>query len=253
MDQQEVTLPSIKNVSAEAWQKLSQKKIYFGHQSVGYNIIDGITDLMKENTQIRLNIKEIASPGDVNGPVLAHSSVGRNTDPKSKCDAFTTFMDGGLGDKTDIAFLKFCYVDFGPATDVDRVFEDYRKTMTALKARYPKTIFIHVTAPLTRPQTGPKAWVKRIIGRSIGAYEENVKREWFNEKLRKEYDHREPIFDLAAIESVKPDGTKASFEKDGRKYPFLVASYTNDGGHLNATGRKRAAEQLLIVLAKVAN
>ncbi len=43
------TLPSIKGVPAETWQKLSQKKIYFGHQSVGNNIIDGIKDIMKEN------------------------------------------------------------------------------------------------------------------------------------------------------------------------------------------------------------
>jgi len=36
----------------EILEKLSQKKIYFGHQSVGFNIIDGIKDIMKENPQI---------------------------------------------------------------------------------------------------------------------------------------------------------------------------------------------------------
>ena len=51
-------LPSIKDVPNSAWKKLSQKKIYFGHQSVGYNIIDGIKDIMKEYPQINLNIVE---------------------------------------------------------------------------------------------------------------------------------------------------------------------------------------------------
>ena len=48
MPQEKVSLPSIKDVPAEKWQELSQKKIYFGHQSLGNNIITGIQDLMKE-------------------------------------------------------------------------------------------------------------------------------------------------------------------------------------------------------------
>jgi lysophospholipase L1-like esterase len=33
----------------------------------------------------------------------------------------------------------------------------------------------------------------------------------------------------------------------------MVPEYTDDGGHLNEKGRKRVAEQMLIILAEVAN
>lgn len=35
------TYKSIKDVPDSTWKKLSEKKIYFGHQSIGYNIING--------------------------------------------------------------------------------------------------------------------------------------------------------------------------------------------------------------------
>jgi hypothetical protein len=253
MEVSKTTLPSIKDVPVEAWQKLSQKKIYFGHQSVGFNIIDGIKDVMKENPQIKLNIVESSNPSDFTTPLIAHSRVGKNTDPQSKCDAFADVMEMGLGDKTDIAFFKFCYVDIFPDTDVNRVFAEYKKTMSALRSKYPRTTFVHFTIPLTVLQTGPKAWVKKIIGRPINGYDDNIKREQFNEKLRKEYNGREPIFDLSTIESTTPEGLRATFQKDGKLYPYLVTDYTDDGGHLNGQGRCIVAEQLLIFLANIAN
>jgi lysophospholipase L1-like esterase len=108
-----------------------------------------------------------------------------------------------------------------------------------------------VTAPLTTVQTGIKARIKEIIGKPVGGYKDNIKREQFNEKLRKVYEGNGPVFDLAAIESTYPDGTRAFFKAASGTYPFLVPEYTVDGGHLNAKGRKIVAEQLLIVLAKL--
>ncbi len=252
MEVSKPTLPSIKNFPAEAWQKLSQKKIYFGHQSVGFNIIDGIKDIMKEDPQIKLNIIETTSPTKFVSPLFAHSPVGKNMEPKAKCDAFTDFMDKGLGNKADIAFFKFCYVDIRPDTDVDTVFDTYVSAMSSLREKYPRTAFLHITIPLTVLQNGPKAWVKKIIGKPINGYDDNIKREQFNAKLRKEYNGREPVFDLSSVESTAPDGSRASFQKDCRLYPCLVADYTGDGGHLNERGRRIVAEQLLIFLAKLA-
>ena len=31
--------------------RLANKKIYFGHQSVGYNMIDGVESVLKQNTE----------------------------------------------------------------------------------------------------------------------------------------------------------------------------------------------------------
>jgi hypothetical protein len=243
-------LPSIKEIPAEDWQKLSQKKIFFGHQSVGYNIIDGIKDVMKENPQIKLNIIETSNPSDYTAPLLGHSPVGNNMDPKSKRDAFVNVMDKGLGNKVDIAFFKFCYVDIFPNTDVNRFFSEYRSTMLTLQTKYPQTVFIHITAPLTTVEPGLRAFIRRLMGHTED-YKTNVQREQFNQAIRNSYAGKDPVFDLADIESTSDNGTKETFEINGKVYPRMVPAYTTDGGHLNETGRKLIAEQLLIFLSKL--
>ena len=251
MPEKTTPLPSIKDVPASVWEKLAQKKIYFGHQSVGYNIIDGIKDLMKEYPQIRLNIVETTDPADFKAGIFAHSRVGKNTDPKSKVNEFVKFVENGIGNKADIAFFKLCYIDITELTGIKEVFKNYKSSLAQLKKKNPKTIFIHLTTPLTRRQTGIKTWIKNIIGRPIGGVDDNIKRNELNELLRNEYSGKEPIFDLAAVESTYPDGTKMSFEKEGKTIYALVPEYTYDGGHLNEKGRKIVAEQLLLLLANL--
>jgi hypothetical protein len=256
MPEKNIPFATIKGIPDSAWKKLSEKKIFFGHQSVGFNIIEGLEDIMKENHQIRLNIVKIDTPADFNAPLFAHAWIGENTDPQSKIDAFTNFMEKAIGDKADIAFFKFCYVDVTAGTDINKVFDDYKKAASRLKKRYAKTTLIHVTVPLTSKPPGVKGWikktkklVKKIVGRPVFDYYDNIKRSQFNEMLREEYDGKEPVFDLAKIESTFPDGRRASFTKDGEIYYSLVTDYTYDGGHLNELGRKMIAEQLLILLA----
>jgi len=251
MPEKAVQFPSIKDVSSEKWEKLVQKKIYFGHQSVGNNIISGIKDLMEENPKIRLTILETNNPADFARPIFGHSKVGENKDPKSKIDEFARLMDERLGNNTDIAFFKFCYIDIIAGTDVGTLFSDYKNTMLRLRNTFPKTTFVHVTVPVRIVQTGVRVWIKKVIGRPIGGYDDNIKRNQFNELLRKEYNGKEPIFDLAKIESTSPDGTRSAFSKDGETYYSLISEYTQDGGHLNEKGRRTVAEQLLILLANL--
>ena len=251
MVEQKVQYNSLNDISASSWEKLSKKKIYFGHQSVGFNIIEGLKDLMKENPQIKLNIVETNNPDNFNKGIFAHSRVGKNFDPKSKIDEFAKFVEQGIGENADIAFFKFCYVDVKSETDSQKVFDDYKQSMSNLTKKYPKTIFIHITVPLRFVQTGPKAWIKKIIGRPMGGYDDNIKRTEFNELLINEYNGKEPIYDLAKIESTRPDGTRETFSKDEKTYYALFSDYTYDGGHLNESGRKKAAEQLLILLTSL--
>ena len=154
-------------------------------------------DLMGENPQIRLNIIETSSPSDFSAPLFAHSRVGKNRDPKSKINAFVNFIENGIGNKADNAFLKLCFVDVTTGTDVQKVFHQYKNTSSKLKKDYPETNLIHVTVPLTSKQTGLKGWIrtaknfiKKIIGRPFSDYHENIERNQFNELLRKE---RNPI------------------------------------------------------------
>ena len=93
MEEKKVNYNALKDVPASAWEKLSQKKIYFGHQSVGFNIIDGIEDLIKLNPEIKLNIVETSSPADLKKGVFAHSRVGKNVDPESKTDEFVKIIN----------------------------------------------------------------------------------------------------------------------------------------------------------------
>jgi len=251
MSKETIKFPSIKDVPASAWEKLSQKKIYFGHQSVGFNVIDGIKDLMKENPQIKLNILETADQSDFKVGILAHSRVGKNVDPKSKVNEFVEFINKGIGGKADAAALKFCYVDIRSATNTKNVYLNYSDSISQLKKKYPDMTIIHFTTPLTQRQTGIKASIKKLIGRPVSGVDENIKRNEYNEMLRKEYEGKEPLFDIAKIESTFPNGTRCSFTKDGKTYYSMVPEYTYDGGHLNELGRKKAAEQLLILLSEL--
>jgi len=253
MDGDRVPVPSARDVQASAWEKLESRKMFFGHQSVGNNIIEGMQDVMKENPRIRLNILRTTTPEEMRPGVFAHAPVGKNSQPQSKLDAFKGVMEKGAGSRVDIAFFKLCYVDIKPDTDVENLFASYRDALADLKRKYPKVTFVHVTTPLTTLQTGPKAWIKKLIGKPVAGYEDNIKRHAYNELLRKEYRGKEPVFDLAQVEAVLPDGGKAGFTVGGKKYPHLISEYTNDGGHLNEKGRKIVAEQLLIFLASLSH
>ena len=252
MSEKNISYDAIKDVPASTWEKLSQKKIYFGHQSVGFNIMDGVQDLMKEHPAIKLNIVETSDASDFNVGLFAHSRVGKNVDPKSKIDEFVSFMDKGIGKKADAAALKFCYVDVTAKTDVENILADYGKSIAQLKKQYPDMTIIHFTTPLTTSKTTWKTWIKKVMGKKeMWEYDGNIKRNQYNEILIKQYQGKEPILDIAKIESTFPDGTRSTFTKDGNTYYSMVPEYTHDGGHLNELGRIKVAEQLLLLLANV--
>jgi len=252
MSEKEFVFKTLHDVSQSAWDNLSEKKIFFGHRSVGNNIIAGIMDLVQQHPKIKLRIVETNDPADFNAPLFGHAKNGENQDPSSKIAGFASALNKGIGNKADIAFFKFCFVDIIDKTDIQKVFGDYVNTMSYLKNKYPKTIFIHVTVPLSVTRTTIKTWIKKIMGKKkIWEYDHNVRKNQFNDLLRDEYGDKEPIFDLARAESTFPDGRRSTFTKEGNSYYSLVPDYTRDGGHLNELGRKKVAEQLLILLANL--
>ena len=248
MDHKKFTYNILKELPDADWNSLSKKKIYFGHQSVGFNIIDGVKDLMIENPKIKLNIVETNDVKDIGGGALAHSTVGKNKDPKSKIDDFSKYIDQGIGNSADVVALKFCYVDITSDTDINNIFQEYKNKVEELRKSYPSLTIIHFTVPLTIRQIGWKAAIKKIIGRPIGGVADNMKRNEYNELLIKEYQEKDPILDIAKVESSYPDGKRNSFSMYGKTYFSLIPEYTNDGGHLNEIGRKKVAEQFLFVL-----
>jgi len=248
----------IKTISNIDLNKLKNKKIYFGHQSVGYNILDGINDIVKENKLEGFRIVETNNIEDFNKPIFGHSKNGKNTDPISKVDTFVNSINNGLGKKLNIAFFKLCYVDIYSNSDVDSIFKYYQKNMKELKNKFPKVKFIHFTVPITTHKTlglkdKIKDFLKSIIGKETyqdTIKKENIKRKYYNELIRSSYKKNE-IFDLAEIESINPNGNKELLIFNGKQYESLVPDYTNDGGHLNELGRSTVANAFLNYLTKM--
>ncbi len=229
---------------------VSQARIFFGHQSVGNNIITGIRDLQKETGGHGVNIIEMGDETEYPSSFLLHSKVGENTDPGSKCDDFRRMIDHQLAGKIDYAMLKFCYIDINDRSDVEAVFKHYRHTLDALKTGHPDITFIHVTAPLRHSESGFGVWLREILGKPNRSKLDNIKRNLFNDMLRSTYPD-DPIFDLAASESTYPDGRRETFSYNGHTYFGLIGSYTDDGGHLNETGQRHVATDLLRSLATI--
>ena len=180
---------------------------------------------------------------------FVHSGIGANTLPISKIEAFEELMQLGFGKQADIAFFKFCFVDFNEETNIGEVFTHYKNSIRKLKQAYPETTFIHVTTPLIAKNTNVKTKLKNIVkpflGKTVFTYKNNIYIHTYNQLLRSEYEKIEPIFDLAQIESTTQDGDRLFATINTEDVPFLYGKYTSDGGHLNSYGRKYIAYKLL--------
>lgn len=229
---------------------LESEKVFFGHKSVGNNLLQGIRELMAEDSRIKLKIVNSAHPQSVSGPAFVESEIGENGDPQSKNQAFAAVLGKGMGVQGGIAMYKYCYVDFGPSTDVQHMFEDYRNHITALNQGFPLLKLVHITVPLTTVEPAAKAWINTIRGKT-SARELDRKRNQFNTLLRKTYAGNYAIFDLAEIESTRPDGSRSFFFQNNEKIYTLAPELTTDGGHLNELGRRAAAKELLLHLSNL--
>jgi hypothetical protein len=226
--------------------RVATHRVLFGHQSVGTDILRGLATLAAASPTAGLQIVD-ASAAPSAGPVFAHAKVGRNGDPRGKTDAFATLLQAPV--RFDVALHKYCYVDVRPETDVDALFVDYTKAMARLAAAHPRTRLVHVTIPLVRVPSGGVARLRALVSGPSAQERANRQREAFNARLRETF-AREPLFDLAAVESSTPDGRDHRVPApDGVR--AMVPAYTNDGGHLNDAGAARAAAALVRVLASV--
>ena len=227
---------------------VSSKRVYFGHQSVGGNVLAGLDDLQRSLKGPVIRVGEIGAVDGQDGHgILLHTAIGKNEDPVAKCQDFRSVL-GRLQGNVDVALFKFCYIDFSDQSDVDEVFSTYARTMDDMKQQYPDVTFIHVTAPLRTVDRGPGVWAREMLGRPNRQKIANVRRNEFNRLVRERY-AADPIFDLAAVMSTYPDGRRETFTWGGQEYYSLVPAYTYDGGHLNEVGRSYAAAGLVRSIA----
>jgi hypothetical protein len=231
--------------------RLAAKRVFFGHQSVGGNIMDGVADIVRQQPSLGLRLVDLDAASREPAGFFAHACIGRNNDPLSKTAEFERLMEQGLAARVGVAFHKYCFVDVTGQVDVAALFAAYKAAMDRLRTSHPKVRFVHVTVPLTWPQSGPKALVKRLFGRAPAGYADNFRREEFNDLMRRQYLGREPLFDLAALEATDIDGRTVSIGFQGRTGRSLFGPYACDGGHLNESGRRHIAENLLVFLAEL--
>lgn len=238
---QEETSMTTTQISASDWQALENKRVVFGHQSVGGNILNGIKQLAARDG-VKIDINKQRTAPTTNG--ISHFAIGNNGDPVSKIKDFATAIDTGAGQGADVAMMKLCYADFNDSTDAKQLANDYIVSLEALARKHPDINFVAVTAPLMAIQTGPKAWIKRLLGRQPSGYVDNVRRAEFNTLLREQYHKAGRLFDLAQVES-DATGKACMAEVDGQSVQALCPDLTNDGGHLNERGQALAATAFL--------
>jgi len=228
---------------------VARARILLGHQSVGRDILAGVRTLAAE-AGVPLRIVEIdgAPPDDL--PGIFHSNIGRNGDPEGKCEVFLHLLDRPDRPRYDLAMMKFCYVDLSADAKLDaaRLLERYAALVAGLTAARPDVPLLHVTMPLRADPPGWRTSLKRWLGRDAAEDADNALRNAFNTGLRSRFPGA-PLFDLAEVESTRPDGSRSAFTRDGRAVYTLAPDYTTDGGHLNAAGQRRTAAALLHAVA----
>lgn len=249
MDQTSLSRQRLEAISQDRWDALARKKVYFGHQSVGQNVLGGLRTVLGAVPGIRLDLRETADPLDFDRPVIAHSLIGRNQDPRGKIDHFRSILEKGIGLKADVALFKLCYIDIDPSTDLQGLMDHYDRTLSELSAKYPHLTILAVTVPLTNAVPGIKSRIKSLLGKGAALREENALRNVVNDHMRKRYG--ETLWDLAAVEAMTAGGNKIVARSGGRMIELLNPAFTSDGGHLNEVGSQVVAIDLLVRLASL--
>lgn len=252
--QHDAALAPAPGITTEDLSRVSRTKVFFGHKSVGMNILDGVRDVYAAHGMTAPPIEEGRSQQGADTGFVDHAFIGANGKPLLKIQDFDAKMRSGTGEHVDVAMMKFCYVDINSGTDVNSLFGTYSKTMAALRGDFPGVTFIYVTVPLT---TKPgllsklKSRLARLAGRGHTGLADNAARERLNALIRSECAGGN-LFDLAAVESTAPDGTRASSNFHGEPCYQLYKGYASDNGHLNREGARVVATAWLKTIAQTA-
>ncbi len=231
---------------------ISQARVFFGHHSVGNNILKGVQALA-DKTGVPLRIEEVTAGGTApEGPGLFHGKVGENLDPDAKIAGFASALGAEGEARYDVATFKFCYVDLDEGSkerSPGKLFDRYANNISAIEAAHPGVKVLHSTMPLMAEPPGKKTRLKRMLGLSISTDAANLDRNEFNRLARERFEGS-GLLDVARFEATRPDGSIAGFSAGGRDLEMLALEYTSDGGHLNDLGQERVAAAFLHRIAE---
>ena len=228
-------------------QRVAAQRVLMVHGRCGTCLLDGVRALSQQ-AGIAVQIQALSNAAEVGPGTLGHVKLDQNAGPAAKLLGFEAALNtqaSGL----DVAMLAFDTTDFGAQTDGKALFAQYRAAVERLRAQSPGLRFVHITAPLTAVDSGPLARLLRLLGQAPHGIVENSNRDDYNELLRQTFQGREPVFDLALLQSTLTDGTVWNSDWQGRTVPALVPAYTDDDVHLNPAGQQRGARSLIALLA----
>lgn len=220
-------------IPVSALDQVRRQKILFGHESVGFDVINGLDALSQaQPARYGLRIQHmIQAAWYQRNSGLGEFFFNHNGNPQGKVDAFVAKMHDGCGNAVDIAMMKYCYADLIERTDPRAAFEAYRNAYERLAQEYPKVTFVYWTCPITIPSrcTDRRTAINRLIREHCRTQDL-------------------PLLDIADIECHTPDGREIT-EAGGQK---LYEGYARDqGGHLNATGAQRVGRGWWWLMARL--
>lgn len=239
-------------VSQQDLVDVAQMRVFFAHRSVGENVLDALPALYAENGVEAPAIVEASVAEDEPG-TITHAEAGTNREPLGKIANFDAMVRSAPPGSIDVALLKLCFLDINRHTDVNALFETYSRTIAELERDFPQITFVHVTTPLKAEPAPVERWknvARSMFGRSLKENPaNNVARTQYNDMIRAEFGGSGQVFDLAAMQSTAPDGSRVTGTHDSQPYEALYAGYTNDGGHFNPPAAQLAAADFVTVIA----
>jgi hypothetical protein len=231
------------------WANVASRTIYFGHQSVGRDVMAGLSRL-NEDRGLALRVVQTDNPGSLTGPAFVHFMAGNNRDYASKNAALLRLLEARHRENEAIVLLKYCYVDINNGRDADSVFAAYCEMAETIQFEHPDVTLVHTTIPLTTVESLIRARSRQLLGRPT-LRRAAIARHRYNELVRAEFAGNQPIFDLARIEATRSNGTLATFMARDSLIEILAPENTWDGGHLSTRCQLATAAALLDVLADV--
>ena len=218
------------------------KRVIFAHQSVGWQVIQGIgtlADHLGRPDPLVVDVETGTIPPT--GGYIGHWYVWSNGDGLGKVAEFDAMIRGGLHAQADIFVLKFCYADLRGTSGYTpaQLFAAYETTIDGLRATYPTKTFVAATETIvmSSDEDGPA----------------NALRMAFNDLVRAKYGGAGPLWDIALALSTDPDGNRIRTGSPGSWVEHLYSGYASaDQEHISGPdmiGRTTAATPLLLILA----
>lgn len=210
-----MAVPAIPQATME---RIAQFKWYFAHASVGDDMMNGITALHSSDAdryRIQRQSDDGYPPSSTTSGFIYDYQRG-NPDWSEKVQWFEQYASNGWrNSKVNLCLNKFCWIDPYADTNV------YLQSMMDLEGRYPDTLFVYMTIPLT----------------GDSGDSENDLRNTFNRTVRDFCASRNRVlYDVADIEAHDTNGAPQVYSTTNQLM-YLGFAVSFGDWHLNAVGR----------------